>query len=115
MGFPGGWGGKEPACNVGDPGLIPVSGRSPGEGHGYPLQCSSRGNPTDRGVWWATVHGVEKSIKSSLSMLNTYLRKCYWSKNWLRCCSCCAGQVRPTICPGKRLYYGEKPARLREK
>ena len=39
-GFPGGPDGKETACHVGDPGLIPGSGRSPGEGHGSPLQYS---------------------------------------------------------------------------
>ena len=37
LGFPDGSDGKESACNVGDPGSIPWSGRSPGEGHGYPL------------------------------------------------------------------------------
>ena len=40
MGFPGGSDGKESACNVGDLGLIPELERSPGEGMGYPLQCS---------------------------------------------------------------------------
>ena len=40
MGFPGGSVGKESTCNAGDPGSIPGSGRSPGEGHGYPLQYS---------------------------------------------------------------------------
>ena len=39
-GFPGSSAGKESACNVGDPGLIPGLGRSPGEGIGNPLQCS---------------------------------------------------------------------------
>ena len=51
--------GKESACNVGDPGSIP--GSSPGEGNGNPLQYSYLGNPTDRGAWQATVHGVAKS------------------------------------------------------
>ena len=37
VGFPGGSDGKESACNAGDPGLIPGSGRNPGEGNGYPL------------------------------------------------------------------------------
>ena len=60
-GFPGGSDGKESACSAGDPGLIPGSGRSPGEGHGYPLQYSCLGNPTDRGAWRAAVHGVAKS------------------------------------------------------
>ena len=39
-------------------GLIPGSGRSPGEGNGNPLQYACLGNPMDRGAWWATVHGV---------------------------------------------------------
>ena len=42
--------GKESACNAGDTGLIPGSGRSPGEGHGDPLQYSCLDNPIDRGV-----------------------------------------------------------------
>ena len=52
---------KVSACNVGDLGLIPGSGRSPGEGNGNPLQYSYLENPMDRGAWWATVHGVAKS------------------------------------------------------
>ena len=50
--------GKESACQIGDVGLIPVSGRSSGEGNGIPLQYSCLENPEDRGAWWATVHGV---------------------------------------------------------
>ena len=46
--------------NVGDPGLIPGSGRSPGEGNGNPLQYSCLGNSMDRGMWQATVHGVTR-------------------------------------------------------
>ena len=42
-------------------GLIPGSGRSPGEGHGNSLQYSCLENTGDRGAWWATVHGVAKS------------------------------------------------------
>ena len=59
--FPGGLGDKETACNAGDPGSIPGSGRSPGEGNGYPLQYSCLEDPTDRGAWQATVHRVTKS------------------------------------------------------
>ena len=44
-----------------DPGSIPGSGRSPGEGNGSPLQSSCLKNSMDRGVWWASVHGVTKS------------------------------------------------------
>ena len=61
MGFPGGSDRKESACNVGDLGSIPGSGRSAGEGIGYPLQCSCMENPLDRGAWGVTVHGVAKS------------------------------------------------------
>ena len=48
-------------ANARDMGSIPGSGRSPGEGSGNPLQCSCLGNPMDRGVWQATVHGLQKS------------------------------------------------------
>ena len=47
--------------NEGDPGSIPGSGRSPGGGQGNPLQCSCLENPTEGGVWWATVYGVTES------------------------------------------------------
>ena len=50
--------GKSSACNAGDPGSIPGSRRSPGEVNGNPLQYSCLENPTDRGAWQATVHGV---------------------------------------------------------
>ena len=53
-GVPGSARGKEPACNVGDPGSIPGSGRSPGEGNGKPFQYSCLEKPMDRGAWWAT-------------------------------------------------------------
>ena len=53
--------GKESAHSVEDPGLIPGSGRLPGERDGYPLQYSCLENPMDRGAWQATVHGVPES------------------------------------------------------
>ena len=52
--------GSESACNVGDPGLIPGLGGSPGEGNGCSLQCYCLENPMDRGACQATVHGVTK-------------------------------------------------------
>ena len=61
MDLSGGSDSKESACSARDPGLMPVSGRSPGEGNGNPLQCSYLEDPMDRGAWWATVHGVAKS------------------------------------------------------
>ena len=60
VGFPGDSFSKESDCNAGDPGSIPGSGRSPGEGKGNPLQYSHLENSTDRGAWRATVHGVAK-------------------------------------------------------
>ena len=56
MSFPGSSDGKESACNAEDPGLIPGSGRSPGERNGIPLQYSCLGNSM-----YCTVHGVRKS------------------------------------------------------
>ena len=52
---------KESTCSAEDLGLIPVLGRSPGGGHGNPLQCSCLETPTDRGAGRATVHGVAES------------------------------------------------------
>ena len=50
LGFPGSLDGKASAYNAGDPGSIPDSGRSPGEGNGNPLQYSCLENPMDRGA-----------------------------------------------------------------
>ena len=64
--------GKEPnAGDIRDAGLIPRLGRSPGGGHGSPLQYSCLENPMDRGAWQATVHGVAKH-RTRLIRLNTY-------------------------------------------
>ena len=60
IGFPGGSVVKNPPANAGDAGLIPGPGRSPREGNGNPQQYSCLGNPMDRRVWQATVHGVTK-------------------------------------------------------
>ena len=60
MGFPGSSAGKESACNARDPSLIPESGRSPGEGMGYPLQYS-----------WTSL--VAQTVKKLPAMLETWL------------------------------------------
>ena len=60
---------KEAACNARDSGLIPGSGRSPGEGNGCQPQYSSLQNSTDRGAWRAAVHGVT-SERLTLSLFS---------------------------------------------
>ena len=60
-GFPSGLVVKNPPANAEDMGLIPGSGRSPGGGHGYPLQYSCLENPHGRGAWQATIHWIAKS------------------------------------------------------
>ena len=58
QGFPDGSVVKNPPASAGDMGLVPESGRCPGEGNGYPLQQSCLDNPVDREAWQATVPGV---------------------------------------------------------
>ena len=58
--FTGGSDSKKSACNVGELGLFPGLGRSPGGGHGNPLQYSCLKNPMDRGAGHVTVHSVTK-------------------------------------------------------
>ena len=69
---------KASASNAGDPGSIPGSGRSPGEGNGNPLQYSCLENPMDRGAWRATVHGVAKSW-TPLSGFTSLLQSHIWA------------------------------------
>jgi len=57
-GFLDGSDGNEYACSAGDPDSVPGSGRSPGEGNGYPLQYSCLKNSMGRGTWEATVQGL---------------------------------------------------------
>ena len=74
-GVPGGASGEEPTVNAGDireAGSIPGLGRSPGEGHGNPLQCSCLENVMDRGAWQITVHRVAKS-RTQLKRLNIHI------------------------------------------
>ena len=61
MGFPGDSNCKESTCNAEDLVSVPWLGRSPGGGHGHPLQYSCLENPIDRGPWRATVRWVTKS------------------------------------------------------
>ena len=70
--FPGASDGKESVYNEGDPGSIPVSGRSLGEGNGYPCQFSCLENSKDRGAWKAIVQGIVKS-RTQLSDQHIYV------------------------------------------
>ena len=70
MGLPRGSEVKNPPAKAGDMSSIPGWGRSPGEGNGNPLQYSYLGSPMDRGVWWATVHGVTKELDTAEQLNN---------------------------------------------
>ena len=78
MSFPDGTSGKEPACQCRRRkrhGLIPGLGRSPGGGHGNPLQCSCLENPMDRGAWRATVHRITELDTTEETWHTTLLGK----------------------------------------
>ena len=76
MGFPGGSVVKNSPTNAGDPGSIPMLGRSFGEGNSYPLQYSCLGNPMDGGAWQATVHRLAKNL-TWLKRLNNTISDTY--------------------------------------
>ena len=89
-GFPGGTAVKNLPANARDTrdaGLILGSGRSPGGGNGNPFQDSCLGNPTDRGAWQATVHGVEKSRTRLRTHTHTHTNRpwCWISFHGLIC------------------------------
>ena len=70
---------KQFACNVGDLGLIPGLGRSPGEGNSYPLQNSGLENSMERGALQAVVHGVTKSC---IGLSDFYSLTLSWKSSW---------------------------------
>ena len=86
LGFPGTSADKESACNAGDPGLIPGSGGSPGEGIGYPLQYS-----------WASL--VAQTVKNQPAMRETWVRSLGWENSLEE------GKAThtPVFCPGEFL------------
>ena len=88
-GFPDGSVGKESACNAGDPGLIPGSGRSPGEGKGFPLQYS-----------WAS--RMAQLVKNLPAIQETWVGKIPWRRAW---------QPTPVFLPGESPGT-EEPGRI---
>ena len=96
LGFPGGSAGKEPACDAGDPGSVPGSGRSAGGGIGCPLQCS-----------WASL--VAQLVKNPPAMQETWVGKIPWRRERL---------PTPVFWPGEfhGLYspWGQKELNLTE-
>ena len=83
MGFSGGSDNKDSAYNVGDPGLIPGSERSPGGGNGNPLQYSCQGNPLDIGSSRAVIHGVAEldHTHTQMESIEEELSFCVKSEN----------------------------------
>ena len=87
---------KNPSANAGDikdVGSIPGSGRSPGGGHGNPLQCSCLENPIDRGACWATVHGITKN-QTRLKRLSRHARRHVTA---VSLGSVCSTRLQPTL------------------
>ena len=84
MGLSGGSDGKASVHNVGDPGLVPELGRSPGEGNCNPLQYSCLENPMEAGAWQATVYGVTKSQTWLSNFTFTFIPwiKIVWAYNF---------------------------------
>ena len=101
--FPGGSDGEESACNVGDPGLIPGSGRCPGERNGYPLQYSCLKNSMDRGAWQRNPWGCIKSDTTGQLTLSLFQIWCLWFL-WVWCsvvwcvCVCVCTHTHTHMC-----------------
>ena len=80
--------GKESACQAGDLGLIPGSGRSPGKGNGNSLHYSSLGNSMDRGIWWASPLGCKESHTTERLNNNKLFKRCLAHQKCLVNCNC---------------------------
>ena len=99
LGFPGGSGGEESACNAGDLDSIPGLGRSSGGGHGNPLQYSCLENPMDRGAGGLQPMGsrrVRHDWATSLSLF-TFM---HWRRKWKPTPMFLPGKIPGTAEPG---------------
>ena len=88
---------------VWDLGSITGSGRSSGEGHGYPLQCSCLEDPMDRGAWWAAVRGVTRVRHDWVPDAFTYH---FYFRQCLYFCSCLSTLTSSSPTQTFRLLYG---------
>ena len=108
LGFPGGSEGKVSACSAGDLGLIPGSGRSPGEGNGNPLQYSCLENPMDGGTQYGIGHGVaesgmtERVHRQGFTLMPSFNLNCCLIDLIFQCSHI---EVRVTICESGRCRH----------
>ena len=106
MGFPGGSEVKVSACIAGDPGSIPGSGRTPGEGNGNPLQYSCLENPMVGGAWWVTVHwGHKESDTTERLHFHLYDSMFTWT----------AKRTQPVCTYFQRKILGKNNKKIRKK
>ena len=105
---------KASACNAGDLGLIPGSGRFPGGGNGNPLQYSCLENPMDGGAWWATAHGVAKSQTrlSNFTFTFSLLGFSSWRLLWMQITSSRAQGLSCPVAYGIFPDQGQNPSAL---
>ena len=113
QGLPDGSVGKKSACNAGDPGSIPGSGRSPGEGNSNLLQYSSLENPMDRGACRATVHGVAKSQRG-LNNFTFIVRILLLCSSFIYDCPCLRTSVRVVGISSYRILPIKMPQRIKK-
>ena len=98
------------ACNTGDPGLIPGSGRSREKGNGNPLQYSCLDNFVDRRVWQATVvHGGHKELNTTEQLTLSLLHLFSHCPTLSSCCYCSAAKSCPTLYEPHELPHGRLP------
>ena len=85
---------KNLPASAGDPGLIPGSGRSPGEGNGNPLQYCCLENSVDRGGWWTSVHGVAE-LDMTEQLIHTHTHTHLGISRCVTVCSVVSDSFRP--------------------